>query len=123
MLSDSLSNTESDDSQSTGSEVTICEFENGENLTLYHLIAGRLDDIFGCENKPLGVNSWQMKDRRLYDFIEDRCEKDLLEAQVSPEKMSKLLREGPSYVITPNRPEKWDNRSSIISIKPELSKE
>ena len=64
MLSDSLSNTESDDSQSTGSEVTICEFENGENLTLYHLIAGRLDDIFGCENKPLGVNSWQMKDRR-----------------------------------------------------------
>ena len=126
-LSDSLSSAESDDSQSEEAEVTICELrkllENGETLTLYHLIAGKLDDSLKCGDNPLDINSWHIKDRQLYDFIEDQCEQDLLKAQVSSGKISKLLCEGPSYVITSHKPEKDDKKCSIITIEPELSME
>ena len=95
----------------------------GEELCLYHLVAGSLtsdDEI----TSPL-IITVEKECTQLFDFIEKRCTMDLSNANVPPEKIERLLCEGPAFIITDFMPtlDEFSWMVSATSILPKISEE
>ena len=123
--SDTHSSAGSDDTESSEAEVTIRALHKksgaGEELVLYHLIAGKVEDLSTTGHALLEFSTRTIRDNWLFELIDEQCSKDLLGARVAARKVTKLLHEGPSFIVTDTMPREDEDDLSSIAIKPVVS--
>ena len=123
--SDDVSSADSDDTPSFQEKVSIrmlSATSGGMELCLYHLVAGTITDEDTREACD-GMSTTIEESQPLYDFIVKRCPEDLSKAEVPVDKITHLLRQGPSFIITDFLPQPCDLDRSVPTILPQVSTE